>query len=104
MKRIVLILAVLAMVALASTQAQAAGGKRGSGFYYAPNNNGYNTYYPGAVVNNIYVDSFANDAYRIMAEHSRDRYYTHPLSLLNGPPVPPVTYYNNIYLNINHCY
>jgi hypothetical protein len=105
MKRIALSLAVLAMVVVVGTQAQAAGVNRGSNVHCVPNrNNEINVYYPGSVVNNFHVDSFTEASYRIRAEHSPNRYYTHPLSLLNGPPVPPVTYYNNIYLNINHCY
>ncbi len=33
-------------------------------------------------------ESFSEAAWRIRAEHSRYRYFTHPLSLQNGPPVP----------------
>jgi hypothetical protein len=94
MKRIVLVLAVLAMVGVAST-AFAGGGVRGVNNVYS--NGVIVGGYPGVVVTNIYVDPYANDMYRIMSEHSSSRYYTHPRSLLNGPPVPPVTYYDNFY-------
>jgi hypothetical protein len=37
-------------------------------------------------------ESFSEAAWRIRAEHSRARYFTHPLSLQNGPPVSDNSY------------
>jgi hypothetical protein len=68
-------------------RAQNPGQDYGSG--YAPNygyqvNNYYGgwgpqTYYPGSA-------DYSAGVQRIMAAHSRYRYFTHPLSLQNAPP------------------
>jgi hypothetical protein len=96
MKRMILVLLALVVVAASGASLYAGNAVRGNGYYIT---NGYNngTYgstivVPGAVIINNYVDPFMDDVYRIRAEHSPNRYYTHPRSLLNGPPVPPVTY------------
>ncbi len=57
------------------------------GPYYAPNygyqvNNYYNPSWPRS-----YYESYDQAVQRIEAAHSRYRYFTHPLSLQNSPPV-----------------
>lgn len=103
MRRIVLSLVALATIGLATGTASAGHGYPYGG-YYAP---GYGGYYGpgyGGYQVAVYVGArppaprcYGNDphslaVWRIVAEHSRDRYYTHPRSLYNGPPVPPVVY------------
>jgi hypothetical protein len=95
MKRMMFVLAVLAIVGVASTTVYAGGGVRGVQNVY--NGGVIVGGYPGTVITNVYVDPYADDMYRIMSEHSPNRYYTHPRSLMNGPPVPPVSAYNNLY-------
>jgi hypothetical protein len=75
-----------------------------AGYPYGGYGNNYSPNY-GYQVNNYYAggyapqygygqscyngyESFPAAAARIRAEHSRARYFTHPLSLQNGPPVP----------------
>jgi hypothetical protein len=105
MRRVVLILAALAVVSLAASTAFAGGrhpgypGGRGpynypGGFgyyapygYYAPSGFGY---YSGAWNYGYDPDplSFAAAARRIQAKYSPYRSSTHPRSLYQGPPYP----------------
>jgi hypothetical protein len=91
-RRFVFCLIALATVGLAAGTAFAWDGY-GNGGYYAPGYGyaagGYargRSVNPGSVGN----DPHGQAVQRIMAAHSPWRYYTHPMSLMNGPPVPPV--------------
>lgn len=86
MRRVLLKLAAVAVVALATQTASAAGGYRGYGGYPATSGYYYGGYWSPPI---RYSPSPHDEAVRrIRASHSRYRYFTHPRSLYNSPPSP----------------
>ncbi len=94
MRCLVLTLLAAAAMGLAATTVRAGNPYRD---YYQPNyapNYGYqvNNYWPGGWAGPRYYGSYGGSdphseaVRRIMAAHSRYRYYTHPRSLYNSPP------------------
>ncbi len=95
------ILAAVAIMALATTTAQAGnsyrGGNRGYGAIYGSHHgsqcnihSGYGRGYGGNRGYGSYrLDPHTASVRRIMANHSRDRYNPHPRSMYKGPAVYP---------------
>jgi hypothetical protein len=97
MKNLVVTLAIVAALGLAAATAQAGNPYRDYYGPYAPNygyqvNNYYSDWAPGPYYRGNDAHYYGgNDAHseavqRIMAAHSRYRYYTHPRSMHNSPP------------------
>ena len=90
MKRLALTLAATTVFGLAAATARAGSPYRESFEpVYAPNygyqvNNFYGCWAPGGCYQGC--DPHSEAIRRIMAAHSRYRYYTHPRSLYNSPP------------------
>jgi hypothetical protein len=91
MRTLILTLLTAAGLCLAATTVQA--GNPYGGYYYPPNyapNYGYqvNNYYRGWPADAYFssADPHTEAVRRIMAAHSRYRYYTHPRALDNSPP------------------
>ncbi|MGA2064067.1 MAG: hypothetical protein ABSG86_03815 [Thermoguttaceae bacterium] len=84
MRRLILTLTVAAIFGLACRTVQADDGYRP---YYVP---GYGAPYPcygwAPQPNYAGPQAYEDSVRRIMAAHSRYRYFTHPLSLQNAPP------------------
>jgi len=86
MRRILLALATLALVAFSTAPSWA-----GGGYYYGQGRGGFGRCGPGYGYSyyNFGADSPHDAAVRrIMATHSRFRYWTHPRSQYNSPPHP----------------
>ena len=82
MRRVVITLAAIAVVGLATSSAWAGNGYGGRG---GQRSYGYG-YYPPA--QRYYSDSHSAAVQRIMAAHSRYRYNPHPRSFYKSPPHP----------------
>ena len=90
MRRLVLTVVAAAILGFCGTA-------RADGPYWNSNGSNYAPNY-GYQVNNYYggwrqpyyggYETYDQAVQRIEAAHSRYRYFTHPLSLQNGPPVP----------------